>query len=205
MLVWLFFLHRKSIKCFYLVLCAVICRSHMIPVRRAVNSCWCPFIRSAKEPLMAHWLHCGSIEMWQRREPGWLIAFCVFQSAALSVDSSSAPPPLSVSWSLTSESVHMDALRMGRFRLQWILSRSKIWAPLRALIKIPASCSHPQPISYSLPFSLPCSALWTEWARGSGYALLLSPSEHPGCTPQAQAPTDRQIGWEAVRECFYWP
>lgn len=81
-----------------------------------------------------------------------------------------------------------------------ILPQSKIRAPLRALIETPASCSHPQPISHSLPFP------WTQHCHqnqpgGSGYALLLSPQEHLGLHPRPELyQTDKCFHWRKKNE-----
>lgn len=106
-------------------------------------------------PLMACRLYCWCIEMWQERELSWLIAFCLISFCGafcrfILFLGLSAPQSLSgVSvcvcvhtmklWFRAGPVVTLAHRRPAdrQFRLQQFCPRAKIWAPLRALIKIP--------------------------------------------------------------------
>lgn len=163
---------------------------------------------------------CWCIEKWQYREVSWLIAFCPSYSLGLSVPSSSlvsvwclcmwkyVPVCLSVyvctlRWALALGWVNTEAWLMPcsySVQVAAILSQSRMWAPIRAVIQIPASCSIPSPLAtacLSPKLSIVNRISQWLWLRPSPFSSRTSV-----CILQAQARSDRQIDRQTVREYF---
>lgn len=158
-------------------------------MRTTVNSCPRLFIRSAKEPLTAHWLHCGSIETWQRRESRpWLIASRVVQSA----------PPILPLFFL---SIHPLRHRSAPQVAAKFCPGRKIWTPPTEQWSNPL---FPAAIRSPLAAARLSLTLSIVNRLGSGYALLLSPSDQPGSSLRAlgSGRQKKNRPRDAVRECF---